>query len=198
MTVKRLRPLPSLEQLAAMYPAPHDHRIYGRGHHERVEATIALALQHVDSDDRDVVGDLSCGNAEIAMRIAVPPSYLHLGDFAVLPADLPGTKYCGQLEQTINLMPEVGTYICSETIEHLDDPFGALVSIWDKASMLVLSTPIGCWDDANGEHLWAWDRDGVEQLLDSAGFEVVAFDHVDSTAYGEPYDYGIWVAEAAR
>lgn len=186
MTVKRLRPLPSPEQLAAMYPAPHDHRIYGRGHHERVEATIGLALEWISPGLRRSVGDLSCGNGEIARRITTGRTYL--GDFA------PGYELTGPLEETIEQMPAVDVYVCSETIEHLDDPFGVLLQIRRSASALVLSTPLACWDDANGEHLWAWDQDGVEQLLDIAGWKVVAFTNVDSTAYGEPYNYGIWVA----
>lgn len=194
MTVKRLRPMPTAEQMAAMYPAPHDHRIYGRGHHERVEATVALAVQQIADADRQSVADLSCGNGDIACRIVVPPGDLHLGDFAVLPGELPGTKYHGPLEETLDLIPLVDVYVCSETIEHLDDPFGVLLKINEKAERLVLSTPLECWHDANGEHLWAWDRDGVEQLLVSAGWSPWAFTNVDSTAYGEPYNYGIWVA----
>jgi len=187
MTVKRLRPLPSPDELAAMYPAPHDHRIYGRGHHERVEATIALAVENLTEAERGVVGDLSCGNGEIARRIATSPA-VHLGDFA------PGYEFHGPLEETLAQLDIVDVYVCSETIEHLDDPFGVLLAIREKAEFLLLSTPIGCWHDANGEHLWAWDREGVEQLLTSAGWALMAFDNVDSTEYGEPYNYGIWVA----
>ena len=47
---------------------------------------------------------------------------------------------------------------------------------------------------ANGEHLWAWDREGVEDLLKRTGWQPVAFTSVDSREYGEPYLYGIWVA----
>jgi len=187
VTVKRLRPMPTAEEMAAMYPAPHDHRIYGRGHHERVEATVALAVQQIADAERQIVADLSCGNGDIARRIATSPA-VHLGDFAA------GWEYHGPLEETLDLIPLVDVYVCSETIEHLDDPFDVLLKIRHQAERLVLSTPIGCWDDANGEHLWAWDREGVEQLLDSAGWSPWAFTNVDSTAYGEPYNYGIWVA----
>jgi hypothetical protein len=186
MTVTRLRPLPSPEQLAAMYPAPHDHRIYGRGHHERVEATIALALATITDEHRVSVGDMSCGNGEIARRIGMT-AHLHLGDFA------PGYPYNGPLEQTLDEMPNVHTYICSETLEHVDDPAAVLEQIRGKAGHLVLSTPLECWDDANGEHLWAWDRQGVETLAAAAGWTALAFDSVDSRAYGEPYLYGLWV-----
>jgi hypothetical protein len=59
---------------------------------------------------------------------------------------------------------------------------------------LVLSTPLDCWDDDNTEHLWAWDRPGVEMLLADCGWSLDYFIDVDSRAWGETYRYGIWVA----
>jgi hypothetical protein len=196
MRVERLRPAHDAETLAAMYAAPHDHRIYGRGHHERVEATIELACRAIPEALLLTVGDLSCGNGEIARRICTDSDGLHLGDAAVqlLDVELPGVKYHGPLEETIHLMPEVDTYVCSETLEHLDDPGKALALIRTKATYLLLSTPLECWGDTNGEHYWAWDREGVEDLMQCTGWIPVAFDSVDSREWGEPYLYGIWVA----
>lgn len=197
MRVERLRPLPSPEALAAMYPVPHDHRLYGRGHGERVEATIALGIEHIDEFHRVFVADLSCGNGEIARRIWGSENWsgeLHLGDLAVLPAELPGTKYHGPIEETIHLLPTVDTFVLSETIEHLDDPGAVLALARSKSARLLLSTPLECWDDGNTEHLYAWDREGVEDLLKRTGWQPVAFTSVDSREYGEPYLYGIWVA----
>lgn len=196
MRVERLRPLPSPEALAAMYPVPHDHRLYGRGHGERVEATIALGLEHIDEFDRETVADMACGNAEIARRICVGAFHadLHLGDLAGTGLWPVGTSYHGPIEETIHLLPTVGTFVLSETIEHLDDPGAVLALARSKSARLLLSTPIECWDDDNPEHLWAWGREGVEDLLKRAGWRPVAFTNVDSREYGEPYLYGIWVA----
>lgn len=194
--ITRLRPYPTPAALAALYATPHDHRAHeGRGGHlERVETTIALGLT-IPERHRQAIGDLSCGNGEIACRIAPAGADLHLGDLAVLPAELaPGQrKYWGPLEETIHLMPEVGTFVCSETIEHLDNPGVALVMIRSKAARLLLSTPIGCFDDDNAEHLWAWDREGVEGLLLAAGWHAEAFGSVDGRQLGGPYLFGIWV-----
>lgn len=193
MTVKRLRPLPSPEELAAMYPTPHDHRIYGRGHGERVEATIELALK-IPEEHRRSIGDLSCGNGVIARQIAAPDARLHLGDFATLALTAPNEiGYLGTIEETLHLMPAVHTFVCSETLEHLDHPDQVLRLIATKAAWLVLSTPLDCWEDTNAEHLWAWDRDGVEELLVDNGWCLEYFASVDSRAWGEPYLYGIWV-----
>ncbi len=195
MRVERLRPLPSPERLAELYAVPHDHRLYGRGHGERVEATIALAEGNLPEIERLSVADLSCGNGAIALALATNDD-VHLGDVAALPAELPGTKYRGPIEETIHLIPDVdvGVFVCSETIEHLDDPGKVLALARSKADNLVLSTPLECWDDDNPEHLWAWDREGVEGLLKRTGWLPWAFVSVDSRTYGEPYLYGIWVA----
>jgi hypothetical protein len=189
--------MPSAEQLAAMYPFPHDHRIYGRGHHERVEATIMLAEVTIPADDRRMVADLSCGNGVIARRICTSrPGGLHLGDFAGAEINSGEFGYLGAVEETITLLPLVDVFISSETIEHLDDPGAVLALARTKAERLLLSTPLECWGDTNGEHLWAWDREGVEDLCARAGWtETLTFTNVDSTAWGEPYNYGIWVLQ---
>jgi hypothetical protein len=200
MRVERLRPLPSPEQMAALYPEPHDHRIYGRGHHERVERTITLTELWVAPAERRIVADLSCGNGSIARRLCTnPPNGLHLGDYAGEVARDGEAGYLGAIEQTVHDIPLVDVFVCSETVEHLDDPLQVLRAIRSRAEFLVLSTPIECWDDGNPEHLWAWDREGVEDLCARAGWRplrdgaLVSFANVDSREWGEPYNYGIWV-----
>lgn len=191
----RLRKAHSAALLAEMYAKPHDHRIYGRGHHERVESTIALALSTIEPRERRVVADLSCGNGEIARRLE--PEVMYLGDIAVLPAELDGpqtVKCHGPVEDTVHDLPMVDVFVCSETIEHLDDPGKVLALARSKADWLVLSTPLECWDDSNAEHYWSWDREGVEDLLKRCGWAPRTFDSVDSREWGEPYLFGIWVA----
>lgn len=200
--IKRLRPLPSPDELAVMYATPHDHRLYGRGHGERVVSTIALARGVLGDGDRRTVVDLSCGNGEIARRIVAPGGDVHLGDLFGLPEmGAPGEYgYVGPIEETMGRLPIelVGahdgvTWVLSETLEHLDDPTRTLERIRGYARHLVLSTPIDCWDDDNTEHLWAWDRTDVEMLLDGCGWDAGYFVDVDSRTYGETYRYGIWV-----
>lgn len=194
MRVERLRPLPSPDELAAMYPEPHDHRLYGRGHGERVEATIELAQTHIAPHERLFVADLTCGNGEIARRIHTGlPSGLHLGDLAGAVLQSGENGYLGPIEATVHLLPMADMFVLSEAAEHLDEPGMVLAAARAKSRYLVISTPLECWDDANGEHLWAWDREGVEDLLGRCAWHPVAFTSVDSREYGEPYLYGIWV-----
>jgi phosphoserine aminotransferase len=86
----------------------------------------------------------------------------------------------------------VSLFICSETLEHLDDPVTALQHMREKAEGLILTTPINAWEDTNKEHYWAWDRGGVEELLTKAGWESNVFVMLDSTVFNETYTYGIW------
>lgn len=194
--IKRLRPLPSPADLAAMYPRPHDHRLFGGGHHERVEATIALAKATLGPWYRDTIADLSAGNGAIAQALVVDDTVLHLGDMAGA-VDGADVAYLGPLEQTLLDLPHVDLYICSETIEHLDSPFEVLREIRKRADRLLLSTPVGCFYDDNPEHLWAWSRHGVEELLRDAGWSPCAYAEVDGTVLNDPgpYVFGIWVAK---
>lgn len=189
--ITRLRPLPTPEQLQAMYPKPHDHTIYGMGHDMRVRMTIAMAVGRMGGDPPANIADLSCGNGVIARSISKGfggTAPVILGDFAA------GYEHQGPIEQTIHQIPNVDVFVLSETLEHVDDPGQVLRDIRAKAHRLVLSTPIECWDDGNGEHLWAWDREGVEQLMIEASWLPQVFVSLDSRTFREPYLYGMWVA----
>lgn len=188
MRIQRVRPKWDEGQLASIYAAPHDHRIYGMGHHLRVEVTKVIAAAWATKHGWRSVGDLSCGNADIARSLGFHEQATILGDYA------PGYRFTGPLEQTLLEMPDVDGYVCSETIEHLDEPELALLLIRQKAGTLILSTPLEAWDDSNGEHYWAWDRAGVERIMDAAGWAPAVFATVDTRVFGEPYQYGIWAA----
>lgn len=183
--IQRVRPAWAPEELGRIYSTPHDHTLYGRGHGERVGATIELAHRHLPVVTS--VADLSCGNAAIARSMGADT--VILGDYA------PGYDIVGPIEETLRVLDDqmVDLFVLSETLEHLDNPFDVLGRVRDVAHRLLLSTPLEAWDDANGEHYWAWDRAGVEGLLAGAGWSVTAFESVDSREYGEPYLYGIWL-----
>lgn len=187
--IQRLRPAWNADELAKIYDEPHDHNRYGHGHHLRVEATKVLAKWVRDASQSSSVADLSCGNGEIATSLGFGPRLTILGDYA------PGYGITGPLEETLRRINDVDIYICSETLEHLDDPTAALFQMRDASEHLVLSTPINAWGDENGEHYYAWDREGVESLLVGAGWEPVMFMTVDSTVLGEPYEYGLWACK---
>lgn len=181
MTRQRLRPAYSPDELARIYATPHDHRRW-RDHHLRVAATIEVA-RWMAGDSVHTAADLSCGNG--AILEGIPAERKYFGDFA------PGHELTGPLEETLERIPDVDLYVCSETLEHLDDPDKALKAVRAKTETLVLSTPVDAWGDENLEHYWAWSRADVEEMLAAAGFRPVVYSTVDFRP-GLPYCFGIW------
>mgnify|MGYP001592703463 CR=1 FL=1 len=175
---KRLRPKYSEEQLKSVYPAVYDHRRWS-DHILRVQVTAALGkyLPH------ESVADLSCGDGSIAREIGSPTTIL--GDF------VDGYEYCGPIEQTITQIPHVQLFVCSETLEHLDDPDVVLAQIRSKSDYLLLSTPIDEDNDSNPEHYWGWGVEAVRSMILAAGFNPFLFNSLNFDLPGHYY-FQIW------
>lgn len=181
---RRLRDLPSPEALARLYARPHRHTEFP-DHLIRVNVTSAIA--HAMLTKGGTVADLSCGDAVIARRLgASHGAKLTLGDYA------PGYEHTGPIEETLDRIAPVDLFVCSETIEHLDDPDKVLAGIRDKAGRLVLSTPHDEADDSNPEHVWAWDSEAVGEMLAAAGFAVEVYSLLDLRPAGFTYAFQIW------
>lgn len=180
----RLRPMPTPDELATMYAQPHDHTKW-TDHLFRVAVTSALA--HHILPTGGTVADLSCGDGAIARRLGHSHNArVILGDFA------PGYEICGPLEETLHQLDRVDLYVCSETIEHLDDPDMVLRLIRAKTDKLLLSTPDGETDTRNPEHVWGWDAEAVEKMLRDAGFIPEIHTTLDLRPAGGPYSFQIW------
>ena len=184
---KRLRPMPTADELARLYAVPHDHRRW-EDHLFRVDITSAIAGLLMKPGG--TVADLSCGNAAIASRLAVShAAKTILGDFA------PGYEHTGPIEQTIYDIDQVDLFVCSETLEHVDDPESVLAAIRQKTDRLILSTPDGETNDQNPEHVWGWDAEAVEEMLLGAGFVPGIHTTVDTRPSGGVYSYQIWACQ---
>lgn len=188
----RLRDDPTPGELAELYPEPHDARRFGYGHGLRVAMTIQLAALRALGGRS--IADLSCGNGDVVtgvndlrQREGRRPLIAYMGDFA------PGWPIHGPIEATIDQIPDVDVFVCSETIEHLTDPDAVLRAIRAKAQCLVLSTPIGETTRGNPEHLWGWDQAGVAEMLTDAGFDPAAGQRVDLILPPDQgYHYQVW------
>ena len=180
--IKRLRPKWSDAKLKKIYATPHDHTAW-QDHILRVNKTLEIAKS---IDGVKSAADLSAGDASIIIALGLSETYI--GDYA------PRYEYTGPIEQTIEQIPDVDLYICSETLEHLDNPIAVLKQIRAKTKYLLLTTPHAKFNDVNEEHYWAWDKDGIAELLAEAGFETVSFELLElaDTYY---YDYQIWVCK---
>lgn len=182
MRRERLRAAYPDALLGKYYAKPHSH-FDNADHRLRVAITIAMAraLGPVGS-----VADLACGDAAIVSAVNAPQR--HLGDLA------PGYPICGTIESTIGQIPPVDLFVCTETVEHLDDPDTVLKAVRGKTTTLLLSTPVGCFHDTNPEHYWAWDREAVEAMFGAAGFTPFTYVELDLTSYGpDHYCFGQWL-----
>jgi len=143
--------------------------------------TIAFASWFKDVN---TIADLSAGDAAIINTI--PATTRYIGDFA------PAYEFTGAIDETIDLIPKVDLFICSETIEHLDDPEKTLAKIRAKTKALIVTTPDSENDNSNPQHYWGWDSAGVRQLLESAGFKPVIFNTLRFEDPNLVYDYQFW------
>jgi hypothetical protein len=183
---ERLRGAHEQKELEALYRSPHSHAGF-RDHILRVQATIAVAkwLGPIET-----AADLSAGDATIINSLTVGKRYI--GDLAS------GYEITGPIEETINLIPEVDLFICSETLEHIDNPEIALSSIRNKAKHLLLTTPDGETGSRNPEHYWGWDSECIKDMIVQAGFEPMCLSLVRLKEYGYAYDYQIWLAKRSE
>jgi hypothetical protein len=197
MLRERVRPRWTDQQLSEIYARPFDQNALGWGADARVVTTATIGRLLYVPEVPTSIADLSCGNGDIARRIAVGDRHvpLYLGDFAA------GYQFTGPMEQTIDEMRDpVDLFVCAETLEHLWDPELVLDKVRSKANKLVCSVPL--WERAeqeqNGEHYWAFDREGFEAMLDDTGWTPVLFAEVPSYpvgGHGGTYQCGIWGCE---
>lgn len=180
--IKRLRPAHSEEDLKQIYSIPHNSDRWS-DHIERVNRSIDFIQENCG--EIISAADLSCGNGKILSSI--PCEIKHYGDFA------PGYPLTGPIDQTIKDISSVDLFICSETIEHLDNPVETLKLIRSHTKELFISTPVDKFDDENLEHYWAWDFDGINEVLTSAGFSIKNYERLDlSVNY---YTFGLVYCE---
>lgn len=184
MTRQRVRRAYTAEEMPGIYTEPHNHWP-ARDHQLRVAATIEVG-RWLSPAGFAAGADLSCGDG--AILNALPVSRRIFGDYA------PGYMYTGSIEETIGQIEPVDLFVCCETLEHLDDPDRVLKQIRNKTRYLLLSTPVGAWDDDNWQHYWAWSRADVEDMLRAAGFGVTVYAETDCRPSGMTYSFGIWGA----
>lgn len=84
--------------------------------------------------------------------------------------------------------------VLTEILEHLADPDAILRLAATKADRLLVSSPEmrSGQIDNNPEHLWMFDGDGYETMLNDAGWGAVQKTHL---TFRSEYDFGIYVCE---
>lgn len=164
---RQLRPFYTPEQHAALYSRAYDHTRWP-DHIERVTYTTAVLdrlgaeLQIEDPTAVLSVADLSCGDGAIVRGSSHAWGRGVLSDIAT--GGLP-------IQDEVAALRPVDVFVCSETLEHVEDPDALLAAIRTKARALLLTTPAGEADDSNPEHYWSWDVEDVADMLKRAGWD---------------------------
>lgn len=186
------------------YPTGYHHGDWS-DHVERVVATVTFATPWVRPMGITSVADLSCGDGavvrELVRRFPDREWRTYLGDLNPLsdtsmagPVD--HTVVPGSLPQSLAQIPAVDLYVCSETLEHLDDPDDLLQAARIKARYLLLTTPDGEQPSPDGggntEHYWGWDTGAMGAMLRDAGWTPV--DHtVFTPTTADVYRFQFWL-----
>lgn len=179
--MRRTRLRPAVDDTAAFYtaryPDGYDHHAW-TDHEERIKATVdftvaALATETGQPPVR-TIADLSCGDGALALSLAV-----RLGtDVPPVLGDVNGASGMGDLDvigplpDTLALLTDnpVDLYVCSETLEHLDDPETFLHALRPRTRYLLVTTPEDETSTGNPEHYWGWDSEFMHALLVNHGF----------------------------
>jgi hypothetical protein len=188
MTRRRLRPAHDPATLQLLYRAPYHADDRGGDHTERVAVTAGLTAGIMRRHGLRSLVDLSCGDGQLARTVGVlvPHCRLWLGDLVAAP----GLDVVGPIEDTITSFRQTDVLLCSETLEHLDDPDQLLLKARERALWLVLSTPLDAATDPNPEHYWAWDQGDIAAMLTTAGWQPAT----RATLTSEPgyYTFQLW------
>lgn len=183
---QRLRPAWTPDQLDALYAVPYNHQHWGYSHGLRMDWTAAWA-QRICRDAASVA-DLSCGDGALLDTLDVPAKIY--GDAWPGPRSADDGWVVGFIEDTVHAIPPVDVFLCTETIEHLDDPDTVLAAI--RADQLLVTTPLAEPGEAHDQHYWTWDADGVEALLTDAGWTPRT--HHDLVLPDDTLSYQLWIA----
>lgn len=200
----RLRPgrgdAEELEFYSHRYPHGYTHQRWP-DHVERVAASVDFIQRHTADlvwTHDTLVADLSCGDAAIAGGVQTRTGCrLLLGDLIDGTQADPygGLDAVGPLEHTAFHLRDGGAdlLICSETLEHLNDPEAILRLLRPKTARLFVSTPLGETTDDNPEHYWGWDAEGIHDLLLDTGWSPVACEKFTPEFAGSPYTFQFWM-----
>lgn len=171
----QLREFHTPERLAEIYATPYDHTRWD-DHKIRVAETIRIATEWGNDMPWWDGIDLSCGDGAIlrALKENDVIEKAYYGDMVQM-AGPPYLDVIGPIEDTIpahiRYKARYDLFICSETLEHVQDPDGLLRGARDLAHHMILSTPIAeTAAHGNPEHYWSWEVSDVEEILTAAGW----------------------------
>ena len=153
----------------------------------------------------DRVLDPACGDGSIVLASMKHhnPRRVLLSDVSIpsisrmidggLPAQVEAKV--ADIDETLATNEQFDVIVLTEILEHIYDPVAVLSRAKEKAQLLVASSPEmrPGQDDPNPEHLWQFDGDGYQQMLEEAGWGPIHKTHMGFPSL--EYDFQIWVCK---
>jgi hypothetical protein len=192
------------------YPVGYQHAVWP-DHVERIAATVSFAAPWLDYYNIRSVADLSAGDGALVRGLLAAGPHLYwsyVGDLnpgpelssgwplvarvRVNPDPTPLIQGMDFLDQHREGNP-VDLLVCSETLEHLDDPDAFLSRARNSARSILVTTPENETARDNEEHYWGWDSEAVSSMLHEAGWNTV--DHkIFRPVSADTYHFQFWMA----
>lgn len=195
MAKTQLRPFYTDDELTKVYDHVYDHKKW-QDHIDRIDWTVTNAKKFIRlfMDRKIDVVDLTCGDG-VVMNALLEAGWVEKYEMG----DLVGADHLtleGKIEDTLPLVSQKinglrpwDLFICTETIEHVQDPEKLLAEIREASDHLLLTTPL---DETvkhdNPEHYWSWSREDMRELLLEAGWQPHKYDQLNT----DWYDYQMW------
>lgn len=172
-------------ETVANYAHTYSYKRWGE-HVDRIRHTTEIAQRIINTEELKHVTDLSCGDGAIINSLTGVDTVRN--DFSINGDGI---------EVTSKIMKPTDLFICSETIEHLREPWTVLEQIAMNTKWLVLSTPLD--EDisvGNWEHYWSFEKRDIQDILEQSCFTPV--DHIVLLSAGWTYEYQIWTARSTH
>jgi hypothetical protein len=156
-------------------------------HNARFRATRDLVVQAVTEFDVVSIVDFGCGDGGLLALLADEGIEETRGvltwGYDLMPSNV---RYGTEVRHVdvryrdfLNAEVEWGQLaICTEVLEHLQDPHGWLRLVRSHSDFLIASSPANETEEHHdGSHAWCWDMDGYARLVSQAGYRVM--EHVE-------------------
>lgn len=184
--ITKLREFMTPDQLTAVYDHSYDHKQWPE-HIIRVTKTIEIASEFGQGKAWEWGADLSCGDGAILDALVKNGTVRH-GTYGDL-VQREGLDVVGPIETTLSRVGSYDLFICSETLEHVQNPARLMRGIRDVTTHAIFTTPIAeTAAHGNYEHYWAWEVSDIEDLLIKTGWGDLRVTVLDC----DFYSYQIW------
>jgi 2-polyprenyl-3-methyl-5-hydroxy-6-metoxy-1,4-benzoquinol methylase len=152
-------------------------------HQERLRTAATLVARHIEQGARSVV-DLGCGDGGLLSLIG---PLAECWGYDLMPANIAAARQERHVEAwhkdfVNDSIRWADVAVCTEVLEHLEDPHKMVARIAGHARRVVASSPSEETADSHDEvHAWAWDPDGYRAMFESAGITVT--DHIVTASW---------------